>query len=154
MLKFSEIFEFSRKNPIEKFERIRMVRMVRMVRSLADRTFQPRLQASNRAFASTQVLFVVDDPDSAALEDLKGLQQWTENQLVRVYVNSENLGASKTRNAGMAQSSADYIICLDDDVIPESQLFDAYISAIRRYPNARAWVSCVLFSFMGSSVDG
>ena len=38
MLKFSEIFEFSRENSY--FERIRMVRMVRMVRSLADRTFQ------------------------------------------------------------------------------------------------------------------
>ena len=35
MLKFSEIFEFSRENSY--FERIRMVRMVR---SLADRTFQ------------------------------------------------------------------------------------------------------------------
>ena len=43
MLKFSEIFEFSRENSY--FERIRMVRMVRMVRSLADRTFQPRLGA-------------------------------------------------------------------------------------------------------------
>ena len=40
ILKFSEIFEFSRE--ISYFERIRMVRMVRMVRSLADRTFQPR----------------------------------------------------------------------------------------------------------------
>ena len=38
MLKFSEIFAFSRENSY--FERIRMVRMVRMVRSLADRTFQ------------------------------------------------------------------------------------------------------------------
>ena len=47
MLKFSEIFEFSRENSY--FERIRIVRMVRMVRmvqmvrmvrSLADRTFQ------------------------------------------------------------------------------------------------------------------
>ena len=35
MLKFSEIFEFSKENSY--FERIRMVRMVR---SLADRTFQ------------------------------------------------------------------------------------------------------------------
>ena len=44
MLKFSEIFEFSRENSY--FERVRMVRMVRMVpmlRSLADRTFQPSL---------------------------------------------------------------------------------------------------------------
>ena len=40
MLKFSEMFEFSRE--ISYFERIRMVRMVRMVRSLADRTFQLR----------------------------------------------------------------------------------------------------------------
>ena len=38
MLKFSEIFEFSRENSYS--ERIRMVRMVRMVRSLVDRTFQ------------------------------------------------------------------------------------------------------------------
>ena len=41
MLKFFEIFEFSRENSY--FERIRMVRMVRMVRSLDDRTFQRRL---------------------------------------------------------------------------------------------------------------
>ena len=45
MLKFSEIFEFSREKFLN-FERTRMVRMVRMVqmvrmvRSLADRTFQ------------------------------------------------------------------------------------------------------------------
>ena len=42
MLKFSEIFEFSRENSY--FDRIRTVRMVRMVRSLADRTFQLRYQ--------------------------------------------------------------------------------------------------------------
>ena len=53
MLKFSEIFEFSRENSY--FERIRMVRMVRMVRSLADRTFQlwsePLLATAERTLA-------------------------------------------------------------------------------------------------------
>ena len=45
MLKISEIFEFSRENSY--FERIRMVRMVRMVRSLADRTFQLWVHATD-----------------------------------------------------------------------------------------------------------
>ena len=43
MLKFSEIFEFSRENSyFERIRMVRLVRMVRMVRSLADRTFQLR----------------------------------------------------------------------------------------------------------------
>ena len=49
MLKFSEIFEFSRESSY--FERIRMVRMVRMVRSLADRTFQLCLVRRNKPSA-------------------------------------------------------------------------------------------------------
>ena len=53
MLKFSELFEFSREN--SHFERIRMVRMVRMVRSLADRTFQLWFYARPAAF----LIFVV-----------------------------------------------------------------------------------------------
>ena len=94
--------------------------------------------------ASTQILFVVDNPGVSNLSSVKTLERWTENRLVRVYTNMQNLGASRSRNAGMAQSFADYVICLDDDVIPEAQLLDAYIGAVQRYPQAQALIGCTM----------
>ena len=45
MLKFSEFFAFSKENSyFERIRMVRLVRMVRMVRSLADRTFQLRVE--------------------------------------------------------------------------------------------------------------
>ena len=72
MLKFSEIFEFSRKKFY--FERIRTVRMVRMVRSLADRTFQLR---PLRPGGSLQA----DEPVDQALAERRKLAQKLSDSL-------------------------------------------------------------------------
>jgi glycosyltransferase involved in cell wall biosynthesis len=46
-------------------------------------------------------------------------------------VNGSNQGASFTRNVGMNESAAEFILFLDDDVIPSCDLVDEYIHAIR-----------------------
>lgn len=89
---------------------------------------------------STQVIIVLDDPSSTLIPEVQSLQSWEANHVVRVYVNSENIGAGPSRNTGMAQCFADFVVCLDDDVVPESTLLDAYIGAIARHPDAQAWV--------------
>lgn len=49
---------------------------------------------------------------------------------IRVRCNEENLGASATRNRGISESSAEYILFLDDDVIPDSNLLQEYGKAL------------------------
>jgi len=49
---------------------------------------------------------------------------------VTVIRNSSNLGAPESRNKGVAASSADWILFLDDDVVPEPGLLEVYADAI------------------------
>ncbi len=39
----------------------------------------------------------------------------------------QNMGASLSRNAGMAQSFGDLTVLLDDDVVPQPNILDAYL---------------------------
>jgi glycosyltransferase involved in cell wall biosynthesis len=50
---------------------------------------------------------------------------------IRVRCNIVNKGASESRNRGIKESSAEYILFLDDDVIPEDNLLHAYSNALR-----------------------
>jgi GT2 family glycosyltransferase len=55
---------------------------------------------------------------------------------VRVRCNERNLGASASRNRGIEESAAEYIIFLDDDVIPEQNLLDEYGKSIKKNINS------------------
>lgn len=84
--------------------------------------------------------FVVDNPDntsqvSALLSLLDGSNE-NGNYVVSVIVNSENLGAARARNTGLAWSDADWVVMLDDDVDPHPRLLDAYIAGVCRNPEA------------------
>ncbi|CAN8065363.1 unnamed protein product [Agarophyton chilense] len=48
---------------------------------------------------------------------------------IRVRCNSSNLGALASRNRGIEESSAEYILFLDDDILPDPNLLDAYEKA-------------------------
>lgn len=45
---------------------------------------------------------------------------------VRVRCNEENLGASASRNRGLDESTSDFVLNLDDDLIPDSDLLHRY----------------------------
>ncbi|KAG7367993.1 family 2 glycosyl transferase [Nitzschia inconspicua] len=91
---------------------------------------------------------VVDNPIDSHVSTVKDLRtrmnndqlQVSNNYFINVIHYSENRGASYARNTGYNYSTADYIIFLDDDIVPGENLLDAYIGAIRRYPDAKVYV--------------
>jgi len=90
--------------------------------------------------ASVNFVIVVDNPSAPNLLDLAVLEDWSRNHLVRVARNTVNMGASASRNTGIATSCGDWIILLDDDVLPDLDLLDAYLGAIERHPTAKVLV--------------
>lgn len=51
-----------------------------------------------------------------------------------------NRGASYARITGYNYTTADWVLFLHDDVIPEPTLLDAYAGTIQRYPDAKVFV--------------
>lgn len=100
-----------------------------------------QLRASS-VLVSVQILVVVDNPSLAAArkDELSQLTDYSFNHLVRVQVNATNIGASASRNTGIASSCGDYVVLLDDDVVPDPTLLDAYVGAIQRHPSAKILV--------------
>lgn len=90
--------------------------------------------------ASIHTILVVDKPASPALAEVLALRSYATDRTVRVHVMEANMGASAARNAGLAQAFGDWAVLLDDDVLPEAGLLDAYIGAIQRQPAATAYV--------------
>lgn len=94
----------------------------------------------NRIAHCHPVLGRMPGAGAPSLPALKALQDWAPNHLVRVYEQPCNMGASLTRNTGMAQSFGDWTVLLDDDVIPDEAILDAYLGAVLRYPKAKILV--------------
>ena len=80
----------------------------------------------SRPNVSVQFIIIVDDP-SAEVGWLKQLA--VDRFDVRVRINPENYGASHTRNVGMNESSAEFILFLDDDLVPSVDIIDQYVAA-------------------------
>lgn len=110
---------------------------VKMLRSIT------ALKSSDTG-TSVQILVVVDNPEAMkqlrSSDAVHGHQDYTPNHLVRVHINEVNLGASASRNTGIAASCGDWLVLLDDDIIPEVALLDSYLGAIKRNPTAHIFV--------------
>lgn len=83
---------------------------------------------------------MVKHSGAPSLPAVKALRDWTPNHLVRIYEQPCNMGASLARNSGMAQSFGDWTVLLDDDVVPDEYILDAYLGAVLRYPKAKILV--------------
>lgn len=89
---------------------------------------------------------IVDNPDEEHVQEVFQLAEdmnekidgW--NYYTRFVTYGENKGASHARNTGYNSSTADWVLFLDDDVVPDSELLDAYAGAIKRYPHAKVLV--------------
>ncbi|KAG7442613.1 glycosyltransferase family 2 protein [Guyanagaster necrorhizus] len=93
--------------------------------------------------ATTMFIIIIDDPRSSAIDVLQ--KKYGHRVDVRIRVNDSNLGASASRNRGMDESSADWIIYLDDDIEPNSDLIPRAEAHIRAHPNAAGFVGNVHF---------
>ena len=89
---------------------------------------------SNISNVSVNFIIIVDNPKA----DVKWLQeQATTRRDFKLRINPTNCGASHTRNVGIKESSAEYILFLDDDVIPDINILNAYIQSIQDTINNR-----------------
>jgi glycosyltransferase involved in cell wall biosynthesis len=103
-----------------------------------------------RATVDVYVKFwiVIDNPRHDHIESVtKMANELNEQQLqvegnyfINVIHYGANRGASYARNTGFNYTTADWVLFLDDDVIPDENILDAYIGAIKRYPYAKVFV--------------
>lgn len=75
---------------------------------------------------------------AAALEALA--RAHTDDPMVRIRTNDANVGAGPSRNRGLAESAADWVLFLDDDVLPDPDILAAYAAAIRAHPRATGFI--------------
>jgi GT2 family glycosyltransferase len=77
--------------------------------------------------------YVVSDNPAAEISD--NLRKAFSAPGVHFLQNEQNMGVSVTRNRGIAYSKGDWILFLDDDVIPSKDILHQYVDAIRKYPD-------------------
>jgi len=109
----------------------------------ADRVFLSRILALERPSDVVMMIIIqLDNPQSPDAQSLLlELQaQYKTDPWVRIRMNPENIGAGPTRNQGLKESSADWVLLLDDDVIPSPKILHAYARAIREHPNATGFI--------------
>jgi lipopolysaccharide biosynthesis glycosyltransferase len=88
------------------------------------------LSLPSPADADVAWILIVDDPAGALLrqELERDFAHWRS---VTIRVNKANLGASASRNAGLDEASGEWVLFLDDDVVPHPWLLERYVQAIR-----------------------
>lgn len=110
----------------------------RVPRAALDRILALRVPAG----VSTQFTVICDRPgDAAAAAVIEALQAaHVDDPMVRIRTNAANIGAGPTRNRGLAESAAEWVLFLDDDVVPEPDILEAYAAAIRAHPQATGFI--------------
>lgn len=88
-------------------------------------------------------IIIVDDPCASSICELEKKYGCRPDVCIRV--NTENLGASASRNRGMKESAADWIVFLDDDVHPDPSLLQEAERVIREHPKAAGFIGCTHF---------
>lgn len=77
-----------------------------------------------------EVVVVVDGPDTATCDWLRGLSSAVRLSIVR----QEHLGLAAARNAGLRKATGETVLLLDNDLLCEPQLLRAHAVAHREFP--------------------
>jgi nucleoside-diphosphate-sugar epimerase/glycosyltransferase involved in cell wall biosynthesis len=88
-------------------------------------------------------IIIIDDPYSPNIAKLEA--SYAHRPDVRIRVNTTNLGASASRNRGIKESAADWIIFLDDDVTPQVDMLLETEKVIRSHPHAAGFIGNAFF---------
>jgi glycosyltransferase involved in cell wall biosynthesis len=99
---------------------------------------------------STMFIIIVDNPEAPNRKELQNLEvKYSSGKVpkVRVRFNKTNTGASMTRNVRINESSADWIIFLDDDILVEhdNQILIEYSKCINKNPKAGGFIGTTRF---------
>lgn len=104
---------------------------------------EPILQLQPSSGCTVMFIIIIDNPQSPHIAEL--LQKYAHRPDIRIRINSENLGASASRNRGMRESSAEWVHFLDDDISPRSDILIQAENIIRAHPKAAGFVGNALF---------
>ncbi|KIP05821.1 glycosyltransferase family 2 protein [Phlebiopsis gigantea 11061_1 CR5-6] len=100
---------------------------------------------SLKASPSCSVMFIIII-DNPASPNIRQLREKYEHRLdVRIRVNKTNSGASASRNRGLAESAAEWVLFLDDDVTPARNLLLELEKSIETSPMAAGFVGNAKF---------
>lgn len=112
---------------------------------LVKRFFGKPLQERCIGFDTSSLAFAAKQLEKE-LKDHSRSENGGNGNLIRVRFNTTNSGASASRNKGIEESSADYVLFLDDDVIPDLNLLKAYgdaLSEVHKSPDAHTLLGMI-----------
>ena len=104
---------------------------------------EPVLNLKPSPTCTTMFIIIIDDPHSPARIELE--TKFAARLDVRIRTNDKNLGAPASRNRGIKESAAEWIIFLDDDVTPQPDLLVEAEKVIRANPNAVGFIGNAQF---------
>ena len=83
---------------------------------------------------------IIDSPGYAEFEAVID-----DNRKMTVRTNPSNIGAAASRNRGLDLCDGDYVLFMDDDVVPENDLIIAYHNKITENPDCSGFVGRTKF---------
>jgi hypothetical protein len=91
---------------------------------------------------AVRFIIVCDNPDSkVAIKVFQDLEAEHEADAhVRIRMNAANVGPGATRNHGLAECTGDYVLFLDDDVLPEPDVVKEYWKLVLKHPDAAGFI--------------
>ena len=107
------------------------------------RFLKPILELKPSPTCSIMWIIIIDDPQSPSTRELQ--REYGMRADVRIRVNTENSGASASRNRGMEESAAEWILFLDDDVTPQKDVLIEAEAVIHAHPTAAGFVGNAKF---------
>ncbi|KAJ6559165.1 NAD-dependent epimerase/dehydratase [Mycena vulgaris] len=99
---------------------------------------RPILLLKSSPTCSVSTIVIIDDPSSPNIAELE--KEYAKRPEVRIRVNDRNMGASFSRNRGLAEATAKWVLFLDDDVVVDPDLLLEAEKAIRAHPQAAGFV--------------
>lgn len=92
----------------------------------------PILSLKKPADWEVNYIIIADNPN---LSIPKELDTFIESGVLTTIENKINLGAPESRNKGIEKAKSEWILFLDDDVIPNEDLIFQYTEAAKKYSN-------------------
>ena len=91
-------------------------------------------------------IVIVDRPRTEARACLEALEaEFGDDWRYRLRCQETNTGAPSARNRALNESAADYVLFLDDDVVPSRDIVERYVAAVRAHPEARGFAGPTFF---------
>ena len=99
---------------------------------------------------SVHFFLIADNP---AVSISPGIRSVIQRENISFRINPENLGAGRSRNAGIDMGSGEWILFLDDDIIPSRDLLQIYAAAIRSSPDETGFIGMIALPAPTTTID-